>query len=45
MLVANKIATLRELDTVYGLEDAYDLIEIIVVDSHNKSILMKPEEE
>ena len=27
---------MHELDTVYGLEDVYDLLEIIGVDAHNR---------
>jgi len=29
------LATLHELDTVYGIEDAYNLLEIIQVDDYN----------
>jgi len=29
------MATLHELGTVYGLEDLYDLLEIILVDAYN----------
>jgi hypothetical protein len=32
------MATLHELQTVYGQEDLHDLLEIIVVDSHNERI-------
>lgn len=35
-LVSAKIATLTELQTVYGLEDAYDLLEVLTVDAHNR---------
>lgn len=35
--MSNKLATLNELDTVYGIEDVYDMLEIIFVDSYNKS--------
>lgn len=34
-------ATLHELDTVYGVEDLYDLLEIAVIDAHNQRELMK----
>jgi len=44
LLVSNKIATLAELDTVYGLEDAYNMLEILIVSSHNEMILNKTEE-
>ncbi|MES3389891.1 transcription elongation factor GreA [Enterobacter hormaechei] len=36
-------ATLHELDTVYGLEDLWMLIEIIQVDRHNEAVLNKAE--
>jgi aromatic ring-opening dioxygenase LigB subunit len=29
-------ATLHELDSVYGLEDLYNLVEVIMVDAYNK---------
>jgi len=38
-IVSNGKATLHELETVYGWEDAYDLLEIIVVDAHNRQRL------
>lgn len=34
-------ATLAELDSVYGTEDLYDLLEIIMVDAYNKKQLSK----
>ena len=37
MISADK-ATLLELQDVYGLEDMYDLIEILMVDAHNRRI-------
>lgn len=39
LIVSRKYATLHELQTVYGSEDLYDLIEIIVVDGHNERIM------
>ena len=36
-LVSNRIATLHELQTVYGCEDAYNLLEIVNVDGYNKA--------
>lgn len=39
VIVSNGRATLHELDTVYGWEDAYDLLEIIVVDNNNRALL------
>ncbi len=35
MIVSSRVATLRELQTVYGLEDLYNLAEVVVVDRHN----------
>jgi len=35
ILVSNKMATLHELQTYYGTESAYDLLEILSVDNHN----------
>lgn len=36
MLISGGMASARELQSVYGLEDAYDLAEILLVDSHNR---------
>jgi hypothetical protein len=38
-LISNKLATLNELQTVYGLEDAYLLYEILSVNSYNERII------
>lgn len=35
-LVSSRLATLHELQTVYGIEDAYRLLEVVGVDNHNK---------
>lgn len=35
MIVSSCIATLHELQTVYGLEDLYNLAEVVIVDRHN----------
>ncbi|AWB26210.1 transcription elongation factor GreA (plasmid) [Methylobacterium currus] len=32
-------ATLLELSTVYGVEDLYDIIEIIMIDAHNERVI------
>lgn len=34
-------ASLHECDTVYGLEDIYDILEIISVDAHNRNVMNK----
>lgn len=40
-LVSSKMATLAELQSAYGVEDAYDLLEILSVDNFNKSLINK----
>lgn len=37
-------ATLHELDTVYGPEDLYMLLEIVLVDAHNRAVMGQAEE-
>jgi len=41
-LVSSKLATLAELQTVYGVRDAQDLLEVWLVDNHNKRITEAP---
>lgn len=38
-VVSKGLAKLHELDSVYGSEDLWDLIEVAVVDAHNERIL------
>ncbi len=38
-IVSSGRATLYELQTVYGTEDAYDLIEVVIIDAHNQRVL------
>ena len=45
MVVSRGLATLAELQSVYGLEDLYDLVEIVVVDAHNERALAPKGEE
>lgn len=33
-----KIATLHELQTVYGVSDAYRMLEVLNVDLHNQRV-------
>jgi len=35
-IVSSRLATLVELQTVLGVEDAYRLYEVIAVDTHNE---------
>lgn len=37
-------ATLHELQTIYGLEDMYDLLEIAQVDAYNEGVARKAAE-
>ncbi len=36
VLIARKMATLHELETVYSYEDALNMMEIIVVQNYNE---------
>ena len=44
IVLSSKLATLRELQTVYGLRDMYDLLEIATVDNYNAYIASKPKD-
>ena len=35
---SHRMATLYELDTVYGVKDVYDMLEIITIDGHNNAL-------
>ena len=41
VIISKRMATLNELQTVYGTEDAYNLYEIIAVNNYNESLLTK----
>lgn len=30
---------MHEIDTVYGTQDIYDMLEIIAVDTHNQNLM------
>lgn len=34
-LLSARMATLYELDTVYGIEDVYNMLEVLAVDNYN----------
>lgn len=40
-IIAGKLATMRDLQTDYSLEDAMDLVEVARVKSANEAILLK----
>lgn len=41
VLISARMTTLHELDSVYSLNDAYDLWEILRVDNYNQQLLNK----
>jgi len=40
-LISAGLATLHELDTVYGTEDLWMMLEVNAVDAHNKYLMSK----
>lgn len=40
-MISTGLATLDELDTVYSIEDCFDLLEIASINAHNKRVLNK----
>ncbi|QDX29556.1 hypothetical protein [Dickeya poaceiphila] len=44
VISANR-ATLHELDTVYGLEDLWALLEIITIDNYNAEVARRRSEQ
>ena len=43
-MVSARLATFHELDTVYGVADLYDLLEIVMIDAHNRMVAMRDED-
>ena len=43
-LISLKMATLMELQTFYSVEDAYNMLEIAIVDAHNTRLLREAAE-
>ena len=41
MVVSARLATLHELQTVYGLQDLWDLLEIQSVDTYNQNLIQQ----
>jgi hypothetical protein len=37
-LLSKRMATLHELDTVYGVRDVYDMLEVVTVDDYNNAL-------
>lgn len=42
-MISSRLATLNELQTVLGVEDLYDLLEVIAVDRYNQLLATKKE--
>jgi len=42
VVISRNPALLRDLQTVYGAEDLYNLLEVIAVDAHNRRVLSEP---
>jgi hypothetical protein len=40
-VISKRLATLHELDTVYGCEDLWALIEVSSVDGHNEAVMSR----
>ena len=40
-MISSRLASLAELSTAYGLEGLYDLVEVIVVDAHNRRLMQE----
>ena len=38
-LLSKRMATLHELDTVYGVRDVYDMLEVVTIDDYNKALV------
>jgi hypothetical protein len=43
--VTRRLATLHELQTIYSLEDLYDLMEIASVEAYNRRLIDKVSKE
>ncbi|AER33595.1 transglycosylase SLT domain-containing protein [Pantoea ananatis PA13] len=43
-VVSSKLATLIELDTVYGTEDLWRLLEINTVENYNQMVINRSQE-
>lgn len=42
-MISAGLATLHELKNTYGLEDLYDLLEVVLVDAYNRAVARRPE--
>jgi hypothetical protein len=40
-VVSGRLATLYECQTLYGVQDIHDMLEVLAVDAHNRQLSMK----
>lgn len=45
LIVSKNLATLKEIDEYYGMEDILDMVEIITIDSYNQYLINKAHEQ
>lgn len=43
-VISSRLATLHELQTVYGVKDLYDLLEVMAVDNYNRMLAARKDE-
>lgn len=43
-VISGRLATLIELQTVYGLEDLYNLAEVLIIDVYNRRLARTAQE-
>lgn len=43
-VLSQKLATMRDLDEYLSVEDCHDLLEVALVDTHNRRLMQKAEE-
>ena len=41
MIISARLATMGDLSTILGTEDAYDLLEVVTVDAHNREMVRR----
>lgn len=39
VVISKKLATLHELETIYSLDDLFDMCEIIAVNNYNEALV------
>ena len=44
-MLSQKLASMRDLDEWLSVEDCHDLLEISLIDSHNRRLMQKAQEQ